>query len=62
MVDDNPDITFTVKLGLEASGLFEVDTFNDPELAVSSFKLGLYDLALLDFKCRKCMAMNCTMK
>jgi DNA-binding response OmpR family regulator len=53
LVDDNPDITFTVKTGLEASGLFEVDTFNDPELALSSFKPGLYDLALLDFKMPK---------
>ena len=53
LVDDNPDITFTVKIGLEASGLFEVDTFNDPELALSSFKPGLYDLALLDFKMPK---------
>jgi DNA-binding response OmpR family regulator len=53
MVDDNPDITLTVKLGLEASGLFEVDTFNDPELAISSFKPGLYNLALLDFRMPK---------
>ncbi|HEU4824032.1 MAG TPA: response regulator [Nitrososphaeraceae archaeon] len=53
VVDDNPDITFTVKIGLEASGLFEVDTFNDPELAISSFKPGLYGLALLDFKMPK---------
>jgi DNA-binding response OmpR family regulator len=53
IVDDNPDITLTVKIGLEASGLFEVDTFNDPELAVSSFKPGQYDLALLDFKMPK---------
>ena len=53
VIDDNPGITLTVKTGLEASGLFEVDTFNDPELAVSSFKPGLYDLALLDFKMPK---------
>jgi two-component system, OmpR family, response regulator ChvI len=53
VVDDNPDITLTVKTGLEASGLFEVDTFNDPELAVSSLKPGLYDLALLDFRMPK---------
>jgi two-component system, OmpR family, response regulator ChvI len=52
-VDDNPDITLTVKLGLEASGLFEVETFNDPELALSSFKTGLYDLALLDMRMPK---------
>jgi CheY-like chemotaxis protein len=40
-------------VGLEASGLFQVDTFNDPELALSSFKPGLYDLALLDFRMPK---------
>jgi CheY-like chemotaxis protein len=53
VVDDNPDVTFTAKTGLEATGLFEVDTFNDPELAVSFFKPGLYDLALLDFRMPK---------
>jgi DNA-binding response OmpR family regulator len=53
VVDDNPDITLTVKTGLEATGLFEIDTFNDPELAVSSFKPGLYDFALLDFRMPK---------
>ena len=52
-VDDDPDITFTVKIGLEASGLFEVHTFNDPELALSTFKPGLYDLALLDMRMPK---------
>jgi two-component system, OmpR family, response regulator ChvI len=52
-VDDEPDITFTVKIGLEASGLFLVDTFNDPELALSSFRPGQYDLALVDFKMPK---------
>jgi DNA-binding response OmpR family regulator len=52
-VDDDSDITFTVKVGLEASGLFEVDTFNDPELALSSFRPGLYDLALLDMRMPK---------
>jgi DNA-binding response OmpR family regulator len=30
-----------------------VDTFNDAELALSSFKPGLYDLVLLDFKMPK---------
>ena len=52
-VDDDPDITLTVKMGLEAGGLFQVDTFNDPELALSSFKPGLYNLALLDFRMPK---------
>ena len=52
-VDDDSDITLTVKVGLEASGLFEVHTFNDPEVALSSFKPGLYDLALLDMRMPK---------
>jgi two-component system, OmpR family, response regulator ChvI len=52
-VDDDPDITFIVKTGLEGSGLFEVHTFNDPELALSSFKPGLYDFALIDFRMPK---------
>jgi DNA-binding response OmpR family regulator len=52
-VDDDPDITLTVKAGLEASGLFEVDTFNDPEVALASFRPGQYDLALLDFRMPK---------
>ena len=52
-VDDKPDITLTVKAGLEATGLFQVNTFNDPELALSSFKPRLYDIVLLDFKMPK---------
>jgi two-component system, OmpR family, response regulator ChvI len=52
-VDDTPDITLTVKMGLEASGSFEVHTFNDPEVALSNFKPGMYDLALLDMRMPK---------
>ena len=52
-VDDNPDITLTVKVGLEASGHFEVHTFNDPEVALSNFKPDIYDLALLDMRMPK---------
>ena len=49
-VDDNPDITLTLKTGLEQIGLFfDVDTYNDPELALSNFKPGIYDLVLIDF-------------
>jgi CheY-like chemotaxis protein len=46
VVDDTPDITLILKAGLETSGPFEVHTFNDPEVALSNFKPGLYDLAL----------------
>jgi DNA-binding NtrC family response regulator len=37
VVDDEPDITLTLEAGLEIVGLFEVDTFNDPESALKSF-------------------------
>jgi CheY-like chemotaxis protein len=53
VVDDNSDITITIKTGLEDRGLFQVDTFTEPELALSSFLPGLYDLVLLDFKMPK---------
>jgi DNA-binding response OmpR family regulator len=48
VVDDQPDITLTIEVELEAEGLFDVDTFTDPELALSSFKPGIYHLVILD--------------
>ena len=47
IVDDEPDITFVFKIGLEDNG-FVVDTFNDPQIALSNFKTNLYDLLLID--------------
>jgi CheY-like chemotaxis protein len=41
VVDDEPDITLTLEAGLKIVGLFDVDTFNDPELALKSFKPSL---------------------
>lgn len=32
---------------------FEVDSFNDPELALSNFSAGVYDVALIDIKMPK---------
>ena len=49
LVDDEPDITSSLKIGLEDSG-FAVDIFNDSVLALSNFKTGMYDLLLLDVK------------
>ena len=46
-IDDEPDITLMLRLGLEDGG-FDVDAFSDPELALSSFRPGLYDLVLID--------------
>jgi DNA-binding response OmpR family regulator len=52
LVDDEQDITFTFSIALEENG-FKVDAFNDPLLALSSFKQGFYNLALLDMKMPK---------
>jgi DNA-binding response OmpR family regulator len=52
LVDDDPDITFSFKIGLEDNG-FVVDAYNDPLLALSSYKVGLYDMAILDIKMPK---------
>ena len=48
VVDDEPDITLTLEAGLEMIGLFDVDTFNDPESALKSFKSDTYALVLID--------------
>ena len=48
VVDDQPDITLTLEAGLEIVGLFDVDTFNDPESALKSFKPDYYSLVLID--------------
>ena len=52
LVDDEFDITFTFKKGLEDNG-FEVDSFNDPQIALSNFTAGTYDIALIDIKMPK---------
>jgi DNA-binding response OmpR family regulator len=49
LVDDELDIIFSLKLFLEENG-FEVDAYNDPSLAITNFKPGLYDLIILDIK------------
>jgi two-component system, OmpR family, response regulator ChvI len=38
VVDDDPDVNLTMKVALKDEG-FEVDTFDSPQLALSSFKL-----------------------
>src|ERR671922_93682 len=52
LVDDEQDVTYTIKKVLENNG-FVVDSYNDPTLALSNFRLGLYDLLLLDIKMPK---------
>lgn len=53
IVDDEPDIARLFKLGLERSGEFEVDVYNDPLVALSNYRPGVYDLLLLDVKMPK---------
>jgi DNA-binding NtrC family response regulator len=48
VVDDEPDITLTLEAGLEIVGLFDVETFNDPESVLKSFKPDYYSLVLID--------------
>jgi CheY-like chemotaxis protein len=47
IVDDDPVITKTFGLVLEDSGLYEVDTYNEPLTALRDFRPNFYDLALL---------------
>src|SRR5918994_1758711 len=60
IVDDDPDIIFTFKKGLEAENekssnkvFFKVNSYNDPLLALSEFKPDLYDLVLIDINMPK---------
>ena len=52
VIDDEPDLTYTLKNILEDNG-FEVDTFNDPILALNNYKVNFYDLVILDIKMPK---------
>jgi DNA-binding response OmpR family regulator len=49
LVDDEPDITLTLEQMLEGEE-FEVDSFNDSQIALSNFKTDTYDIALIDIK------------
>ena len=49
VVDDEYDVSLTMKLVLEESG-FEVDSFTDASEALENFTTGLYDLVILDVK------------
>jgi DNA-binding response OmpR family regulator len=52
IVDDEPDITAVLKKGLEQNG-FAVDTYNDPQAALSSYKPGQCDLMIIDIRMPK---------
>jgi DNA-binding response OmpR family regulator len=52
LIDDEPDITFTIKNILEDEG-FKVDSFADPIIALKSYRSNFYDLVILDIKMQK---------
>ena len=52
LVDDEPDIIYAIKNILEDNG-FQIDSFNDPILALKSYKINFYDLVILDIKMPK---------
>ena len=49
VVDDEADVISVLKVVLEENG-FEVDTFEDPIVALKSYRAGVYDLLILDIK------------
>ena len=49
-VDDEQDITMTLKVGLDVYGPFDVDMFNNPKSALRSFKPHFYALVLIDIR------------
>ena len=51
IVDDEPDLTLSLKMTLEENGL-KVNSFTDPLSALENYKeeAGMYDLLILDMK------------
>jgi DNA-binding response OmpR family regulator len=52
VVDCEFDVTYSVKRMLEDTGLFEVDSFNRPAQALSSFAINSYEVFILDIRMR----------
>ncbi|MGI0020052.1 MAG: response regulator [Nitrososphaera sp.] len=49
VVDDEPDITSIIQMGLERKG-FSVSVYNSPTAALQECMPGAYDIALLDVR------------
>jgi two-component system, OmpR family, response regulator ChvI len=52
VVDDEPDITNSIKKGLENRG-YVVDAYTDPQKALENYKVGKYDLCMIDIRMPK---------
>jgi DNA-binding NtrC family response regulator len=48
IVDDESDITLAFRKALRDKGFEQVETVNDPILALKNFKAGSYDLLIID--------------
>ena len=48
LIDNEPDITTTLQVGLTEGGHFDVDAFTDPLSALKGFRPNFYDLVLVD--------------
>lgn len=48
VVDDNPDIVFTLRVGLESDPTIQVYSFDNPVSALVEFEPNFYDLLLID--------------
>ena len=49
VIDDEKDITYVFKMGLESNG-FEVDAYTVPFEALSNFKVGYYNIIISDIR------------
>jgi DNA-binding response OmpR family regulator len=48
VVDDNSDIVFTLRIGLESDPTMQVYSYDNPATALLEFKPNFYDLLLID--------------
>ena len=48
MIDDNPDIVFTLRVGLEMDSTIQVFGYDNPVTALVEFTPNFYDLLLID--------------
>ncbi len=48
VIDDDPDIVFTIRVGLESDPTMQVFGFDNPVTALVEFKPNFYELLLID--------------
>ena len=48
VIDDNPDIVFTLRVGLESDPTMQVYCYDNPVTALLEFEPNFYDLLLID--------------